>query len=526
MSKPKFLLITDNTAYAFIGPRYLGPYRLAYELENKGVETYVLDRFYHFPNFFDFLESFLTEDFVGIGLSTTFLTPPEAVLKYDRYTTRDNRSKQYYQHGIISAENSDRKLWFEQIKKIMSKKSPRAKLFVGGAKAQFFYHALYQDIQEVDYVVMGVVDQVFPQVIKDLIEGREPVHKMIGNKRVIDTAQHYKQEKVCPKHSWKNHWCIQKNEVLPIEIGRGCAFNCKFCNYDKKENTRKSLSDLKAEFIENYEMHGTQFYHFVDDCFNDSRMKVEEVCNLILSLPFKIEWASYMRFDVALKFPETMDLIVDSGGRGFHWGVESLTQEVARKAGKGASSEAIKEFIQNFAKKNYKKCYSTGSFIAGLPGETEKTWNDQIDWLINTENFDFVHIGPLGIAPYKHEFDGSVIDYADYSRNPQKYGFLEMDVKSGYWKHETADLSTSQEWAKIAFERWKEKFRDRTGLTSDIWVYPHLRSLGYTPEESFDMFFNSDRMVQEKLLKKGQESSRDRLKKYFLDFNQLLPREC
>ncbi|MBN8538998.1 MAG: hypothetical protein J0L82_01325 [Deltaproteobacteria bacterium] len=290
---PKFLLISDNTSYAVAGPRYLGPYRIAHELEAQGIQTFVLDKFYSFPDFFKFLELFLDEDFIGVGLSTTFFTPPEFNKEYDRYTPRHKLSRSYYDYGIISNDPILRKNWFEKFRAIITEKSPKAKVFVGGAKAQFFGNQLFNDITEIDYLVMGVVDKVFPEVLKDLIAGRDPHYKMMGNKRVVDTALQYKQPKVCPPHDWKKHWFVQPNEPLPIEIGRGCAFNCKFCNYDKNENFRKSLTDLKQEFISSYENFGVQNYHFVDDCFNDSRAKVEEVGQLLLSLPFKVEWASY-----------------------------------------------------------------------------------------------------------------------------------------------------------------------------------------------------------------------------------------
>ncbi len=380
---------------------------------------------------------------------------------------------------------------------------------------------MYNDLDEIDYVVMGVVDQVFPQVVKDLLDGSEPHFKMMGNKKVIDTANHYKQPKVCPPHDWKEHWCIQKNEVLPIEIGRGCAFNCKFCNYDKKENFRKSLSDLKDEFTKNYEQHGVQYYHFVDDCFNDSRVKVEEVCNLLLALPFKIEWASYLRFDLAVKFPETADLIVSSGGRAFHWGVESLTYEVARRAGKGTPSDKIKEFILNFSKKYKGLCYSTGSFISGLPGETEETWKAQIDWLVQTENFDFIQLGPLGIAPFKQEFDGNVIDYADYARNPQKYGFSEINMKTHYWKHETMDSIQAKELADWAMSKWEKKLEGRNGISTDIWIYPMLRSLGYSETEVAELYFNPSKKRQEELYKQGSLKHRARIDNYFAEIQNL-----
>jgi radical SAM superfamily enzyme YgiQ (UPF0313 family) len=405
----------------------------------------------------------------------------------------------------------------------MSRKSPKAKLFIGGAKAQHFTHQKYSHIDEIDYVVMGTVDGAFPQVVADLIAGNSIASKTLSSKKVIDSMNHYRQPKFCPRHQWLDHWHVQPGEALPIEIGRGCAFNCKFCNYDKKENFKKDLQDLKLELLENYDRFGTQYYHFVDDCFNDSRVKVEEVCNTLLSLPFKIEWSSYMRFDIAVKYPETMDLIVKAGGRGFHWGVESLTAEVARRAGKGTPPEKIKEFITDFRKRHEGLCYSTGSLISGLPGETEESWRRQIDWLIETENFHFLQIGPLGIAPYKHEFDGSVMDYAEYSRNPSKYGFLEVSPDCSYWRHETMDLTQAEELSEWAMSRWQEKMKPRSGISSDIWLYPLLRSYGFSEAEVYDLNFNADAEIQNKLLSKGLKVQDQRLKSYFEGIWSLVP---
>lgn len=520
----KFLLISDNTAFQFTRSRYLGPYRIAYELEKSGVQTYVLDFFYDFPNFFEFLENFLDEDFVGVGISTTFLTPLEEDRSLQKVWNRRLRNeifRDYFDSGIISKDPNVRRNWFKTLREILNRKSPAARIFAGGSKAQFLYRSEYESIEEIDYVVMGVVDSIFPRVIQDYIETGSVNYKLMGNKKVVDTKFSYKQPKVCPRHEWLPHWNIQAGEALPIEIGRGCAFNCKFCNYDKRENTLKNLEDLKFELISNFENYGVQYYHFVDDCFNDSRKKVEEVCNLILQLPFKIEWVSYLRFDVAVKFPETADLIVESGGRGFHWGVESLTAEVARRAGKGTPPDAIKDFIIQFAKKYRGKCYSAGSLISGLPGETEESWSSQMDWLLNTDNFDFLHIGPLGISSYQAEFDGTVIDYADYSRNPEKYGFEEIDFERGYWRHKTMDQTKASELAMIANQKIDEKNRHRKGLSSGIWVYPILKSLGYSDLEVNDLYFCTDLKRQGELIQKAGPVYRSRMQNYFQSMKDL-----
>lgn len=518
--RKKFLFITDNTS-SLIPVRYLGPYRLADSLEQVGVETYIIDHLYRFPNFFEYLENILDESFVGIGISTTFLTSIDNISR-PVIASQSDLVELYYNNGIISTNKLKRKLWFNTLKKIMIKINPEMILFLGGVRANIFYLNDYSDIDEVDYFVMGSCDNFFSKIVIDLIKKKEIKYETyLGLK--ICSSKNYTENNftVCPKHSWKKTWCIQPNEPLPIEIGRGCAFNCKFCNYDKDKNIKKSPSDLKNELIENYEKFGTKYYQFVDDCFNDSRRKVEEVCNLLLSLPFKIEWVSYMRFDVAVKFPETMDLIVESGGRGFLWGVESLTYEVARRAGKGTHPDKIKDFMMSFSKKYRKICYSGGSFIVGLPGETELTWKDQMKWLGENQIFNFIHVGPLMIAQRTSSLSDDIIDFAEYSINPEKFGFTKVTFNPHFWKHLTMDSKIAKELALWSIEHLKANCELKEGISNSIWHYPVFKSLGLSQNEVFKCYHESLKSEQEVLRLKIQSLIKDRNQSYFQDMNSL-----
>lgn len=515
MKKPEFLLISDNTSFGIVGVRYIGPYRIALELEQNQIKTFVLDRYYRHPEFFNFLDGLISENTLGIGISTTFMTPPEERDKLDRYANRDLQTRSYYEAPIISRDLEIVKDWFRRLKLNLIKKSPKAKIFIGGSKAQYFSRPPFNQIEEIDYIVMGSVDGVFPKILADLKSQGEIQHKIIGGKKVVDTAKVYIQPKSCPPHEWLPHWNIIKNEALPIEISRGCVFNCKFCNYDKNESSRKNLIQLKDEFIKNYELFGTQHYHFLDDCFNDSRKKVDEVCNMILSLSFKIEWISYARFDVAVKFPETADLMVQAGAKGLFWGVESLTKEVALRAGKGTPPEKVMKFAKEFYQKYGNSCYSTGSFICGLPGETEASWNQQMEWLLKNKAFHFVQMGPLAIRPYKPEFDGSVIDFADYSRNPTKYGFTEVNFLTDYWKHETMDSQKAKELALKSMREWQNSNSTKYSITNDVWIYPSLRSLGLSHQEVYDCYFTENETKHDFLKNRIVNLGTERLKTYF-----------
>lgn len=518
---PSVLFITDNTTHSGGAPRYLGPYRLAHALEEAGYHTVVLDYMSRFDDFFELLEHILTEDFVAVGISTTFMTPLTHYKKIVPYQRRRARVDNWQDMGIVDPDPELEKLWFQRLNEIVKRKSPNAKIIVGGAKAWLFLHRSQAEIKDLDYVGLGAMDLVFPEIMKDITEHGQAITVERAGRRVLDVLSAYPQPKSCPRHSWMDHWYIYPGEALPIEIARGCAFNCKFCHYDKKENIRKPLDTLRAEFIENYEKHGTTFYHFADDCFNDNRAKVEEVCSIIKSLPFKIEWVSYARFDVAVKFPETARMMVEAGARGLYWGIESLDYEVARRAGKGTPPDKIKSFLKDFYRDFGDQCLLTASFISGLPGETRESWLREVDWICENPCLHFINIGSLSLTPYQADLDQKVTDYAEYSRNPQKYGFEEVSFNPLYWRHGTMDLPEAEELAQIFVNRWAEVRRGTTGLAMDIWIYPHLRSLGLNPETVREVYFSEDTIRQQELVQHLIKERMKRWRRYRASFDAL-----
>ena len=94
---------------------------------------------------------------------------------------------------------------------------------------------------------------------------------------------------------------VTPNEWLPIEISRGCAFKCKFCNYDMKD-TRDNYVDaktLKENLIRQFEKWGTTKFTIMDDLYNDNYDKVKDLYeNCWSQLPFKPELGGYLRLDL------------------------------------------------------------------------------------------------------------------------------------------------------------------------------------------------------------------------------------
>lgn len=481
----KIIILTD-LGCSRPNNRYIGPYVIANHLENNGYDTVVIDYFIRHPNIFEYLEAFLEDDTVAVLISTTFLTHiPDNKRKSHRY------DHTYGSRDLWCTSNDELSQWFETLRLTIDKYSPNAKIILGGGKVPWIYEKhLNQNYVNhsyglVDYMVMGVADESIVSLINYITKKSNKKNILITKKHGLNFVIGRNSYEKCPPMRFKSKWALMKNEGLPIEVARGCLYNCKFCHHDKKASYRKSLTDLRDELIFNYENYGTTNYHFCDDCFNDTKPKVMETCEMFLKLRFKINWVSYARVDLAVKFPETLDIMMESGARGLSFGIETFNYEAGRKAGKGCPPWKVKEMLLETRKKYKGQCLYAGTFITGLPGETIETQMETINWLINNDALDFALFGGLGITEYDDELDGDVKDYSDYGRNPEKYGFLEIKFRPLYWRHETMDRPKALELGKTCTTMWHNS--GHMPFLETIWSVPLLMGFGYNWNDIISM---------------------------------------
>lgn len=472
------ILISDSAVNeSGIGnSRYLGPYVLTSRFRGLGLTAIVID---HASLLDDLIERIVRNADANteiIGFSSTFMTPAKQ--------TEDSGDLGYYRGLLWFDEAADATAWFKRLRAQLATKGCKAKLVVGGAKALYLAfvpesHALF------DYFILGSADHTLEDLFFHLREGRPADIRKYGEINYLTAPPEENQSATLIQNLWSPEDAIRKEESLPLELTRGCQYNCKFCHFEKQFSTRKDLALLKEELVRNFEIHGTRFYHFSDDCFNDRREKVESFCNVFLSLPFKIEWTSYARVDVACRFPESLDLMVSSGARALFWGIESLNSEVARKVGKGTAAEKVKEMFVSSRAKHRDNLLNHGAFIIGLPGESEDSIWKSVEWIVESDTLDFVSLFVLSLRPYNPKLDKVVIDYADYSRNPEKYGFKKVSFgKNAYWEHDQMNLRQAIEISNRAKEKLQVSGINRSFVTSSF-QYSHLRGLGYSQAEVF-----------------------------------------
>ena len=69
-------------------------------------------------------------------------------------------------------------------------------------------------------------------------------------------------------------------------------------------------------------------------------------------MPFKIKFDTYIKPELLVRWPEQIDLLVETGLRGASLGVESLNKKARQAVQKGANAEKVLDAITDMKSKN------------------------------------------------------------------------------------------------------------------------------------------------------------------------------
>jgi radical SAM superfamily enzyme YgiQ (UPF0313 family) len=232
---------------------------------------------------------------------------------------------------------------------------------------------------------------------------------------------------------------LLNDEMVTIEIARGCIFQCKFCawalNGKKKFDHIKNIETLKDEFIKNYEMFGITKYQFSDDTFNDSTYKLEFLEKIISSLPFKIKFSAYIRADLLYAHKEQISLLKEIGLSLAFFGIETFNKKSGNIIGKSMDGDRSKEFLYDLKYKYWKNDVKIQvALISGLPGETKKSHVETSNWILDQKYnlVDRIRISPLMLPNPLHNL---YYYKSKFETEASKYGFYWPDIKSSKWKN-------------------------------------------------------------------------------------------
>jgi radical SAM superfamily enzyme YgiQ (UPF0313 family) len=268
---------------------------------------------------------------------------------------------------------------------------------------------------------------------------------------------------------------IQPSEVLPIELGRGCQFKCRFCSYPligkKKGTYTRDLSFVKEELLYNYERFGVTRYTIMDDTVNESVEKIEELANIAKQLPFNLEWVGYNRLDLIGTQPHTVDLLRESGLKSTFFGIESFHPDASKSVGKGWNGKHGKDYIVELDKLWNHDISMTLSFIVGLTGEDEQSLTATQDFCIKNNISSWIYL-----QLYLNRNSA----LSEFEKNYHQYGFkFPKPLDNSYW---TNDLWNTDSATKKALELNYDPVR-MSKVKPMTWYIPVYAALGYSFNE-------------------------------------------
>lgn len=164
---------------------------------------------------------------------------------------------------------------------------------------------------------------------------------------------------------------------MPIDVGRGCPFNCTFCcssRFWRRAYRLKSPERIVEDILYFNKKFGINSFLFSHDAFTTNKQLVTKVCNHILDSGLDIKWKCTSRIDCL-----TEDLVLKMKQAGMvriELGIESGSPRMQQLINKKLNLDNAKSMVA-FLLKN--KIHVSLFFMYGFPDETEQDLNDTLE---------------------------------------------------------------------------------------------------------------------------------------------------
>jgi len=461
-----------------------GAHKLASHLRNLGITVTVI------PNCLSFTLAGIkqiidqnSKDLLWAGISTTFLTTKAgSLLEYRKqWAALDSPILENNVLFDINLTNDlpTQLVWGDQEMSAVGswiKEKYNVPFLIGGAWVSTIDRGNLQELDENCYIVTGNAETFVENFTLARKRDNSCLPPYVNDNKNYDDMEFKSSQMI-----WTESDLVDQDMWLPLEISRGCAFNCAYCEYDRKNSTDfyKRSNVLREELIRNYEKFGVTKYMLVDDLYNDNKNKVRRLYDEVWSrLPFQPEWISYMRLDMFWADPESAEFIKNSGARVGGFGIETLHDRAGKKVGKGLGKKRILETLEMLNAAWKTDVLIHGLFIAGLPYEPMSSIIETMEWTRTTPLLYSHGWAPMWITPPKH-FE-IVKNFNDISEHNEKYGIEWMDPDT--WVN--SEGVNSVQVKDLVSDYYKNlDIEPRTNWRS----YPEVRSAGFSHSDLINL---------------------------------------
>lgn len=166
-------------------------------------------------------------------------------------------------------------------------------------------------------------------------------------------------------------------QMLTVLTSRGCPYKCSFCFKGIVGRTyrQRSPENIVAELRQLIDRYGVRNFYFMDDLFTINVKRLEVILDYFIEQDLGVRWRCLARVDRVT--PPLLKKMYQAGCRQIHFGIESGNEEILKKTAKHINLDQVRQAIEWTEDAGI---MSKGYFILGLPGDTEQTMNETIEF--------------------------------------------------------------------------------------------------------------------------------------------------
>ncbi len=330
--------------------------------------------------------------------------------------------------------------------------NPKAKTVIGGPHASAISSLRRRGIEDINIKTLDEFDTVFDGEGEDTTNMFKPGWQRAKIEMDIDKLP-IPDRSLIDLKSYKYN--LLGKPTTSIQTQRGCPYQCVFCcgrdiDMYRKVRTHSPERILK-EMDELHDKYGYSSFMWYDDEININPDRLSKLCKLLAKRPY--QHRGFVRSDLIVKYPETVNMLKYAGFVKLCAGVESGSNKMLENIGKGITS---KENLE--ARKLIKDAgiHYESFLLLGHPGETLEDVEDTFLWLrdANPDDFDINLVTPYPgsklydeatpskeFKDYAWEYNGLFFNKPDYSKEDSYYKGLDKQSASNI---RTKEISNKQ----------------------------------------------------------------------------------
>jgi len=268
-----------------------------------------------------------------------------------------------------------------QVVRLLKTLRPEIKVVLGGPEVS--YETERQEICRLaDHVVTGWGDVSFPKLCRALLDGPQPLMKVVAGEQPPLEAL------ALPYGDYTSEDLAKR--LLYVEASRGCPFKCEFCLSSLDKTAWAFDLDVFMAEMDALYQRGARNFKFVDRTFN---LKVENSVRILQFFLDRMAPDLFVHFEVVPdSLPERLKALIaqfPAGSLQFEVGIQSFNPEVqqriSRRQDNGKTADNLRWLV------NESRAHVHADLIFGLPGETLESF---------AEGFDRLH----ELAPHEIQF--------------------------------------------------------------------------------------------------------------------------